>query len=155
MIYEGTIVPEKTYWFRELASLLQRPVKGGPGDGTKVKVNSSTCQKTLFPRIFCYSVTLCEFHLWNLWFWISSSLSLLWFPLLFNQLRESQRLSQGPFPDLINRRCLLLSDVETRAWEAHTVICHLPILSEFRKDDFQSILRGPTSLFHRHTQGVT
>ena len=53
-----------------------------------------------------------------------------WFPLLFNQLREFQHLSQGPFPELIDRRCLLPSDVETRAWEAHTVICHLPILSE-------------------------
>ena len=130
MIYEGTIVPEKTYWFRELASLLQRPVKGGPGDGTKVKVNSSTCQKLYFLGFFCCSVTLHEFHLWNLCFLISSSLLLLWFPLLFNQLREFQHLSQGPFPELINRRCLLPSDVEMRAWEAHTVICHLLTLSE-------------------------
>ena len=130
MIYEGTIVPEKTYWFRELASLLQRPVKGGPGDGTKVKVNSSTCQKLYFLGFFCCSVTLHEFHLWNLCFLISSSLLLLWFPLLFNQLREFQHLSQGPFPELINRRCLLPSDVEMRAWEAHTVICRLLTLAE-------------------------
>lgn len=95
---------------------------GGLGDGTQVKVNSSTCQKLYFLR---FSVAPSELNLRNLSFYFCVIITIpisphSWFknhdPPLGNLSRE-----------LINRE-LLVTKWRRQAARAHRLICHLPIL---------------------------
>lgn len=117
---------------------------GGLDDETKINLNSSTRPKLLFPEIFCCSVTLHEFHLWNLCFLISSPRSLFWFPLFLNQLRELRPLSQWPFTR-VNPSGDVCYQVLEKCWaEAHDLSPE-SILS-LRRDDFHLIDSSGTKL---------
>lgn len=97
-----------------------------------------------FLRFFCCSVTLHEFHLWNLCVLISSPRSLFWFPLFLNQLRGLRPLSQWPFT-WVNQSGDVCYQVLEKCWaEAHKLSPD-SILS-LRRDDFHLIDSSGTKL---------